>query len=189
MTRYHDATTGRFVSAEYAEAHPDTTAAVKGGASGLRDENERLREALTAETERASAMAAEIIRYEAQVAALDAECDKRHEQAEEVRRELAAYRGMLSQAEAMLAAATGEGWMPIETAPKDVSQFLVTDWMPGDPWSTAVELVNGPFLADGRILNQNSGNYNARNSWTWWMPLMAAPFVPTDPAEFEGEAS
>lgn len=65
-------------------------------------------------------------------------------------------------------------WQPIETAPKD-GQFLVTDWKPGDVWAHAIELVNAPFRPDGRIFNQNSGNYSAPGAWTYWMPLPAPP--------------
>lgn len=66
-------------------------------------------------------------------------------------------------------------WQSIETAPKTKTQFLVTSWQPGDPWACEIELVNGPFLADGRILNQNSGNYTNPGVWTYWMPLPPSP--------------
>lgn len=73
------------------------------------------------------------------------------------------------------------GWKPIDTAPRDGSQFLVTDWELGDPWSTTIELVNGPALSDGRILNQNSGNYARLDRFTYWMP------VPKQPVEANGD--
>lgn len=66
-------------------------------------------------------------------------------------------------------------WQPIETAPRDKCQFLVTDWIPGDPWACTIELVNGPFLEDGRIWNQNSGNLTRAGVWTYWMPLPPPP--------------
>lgn len=66
-------------------------------------------------------------------------------------------------------------WQPIETAPTDKCQFLVTDWVDGDEWSGCIELVNGPFLKDGRILCQNSGNYISPNCLTYWMPLPPKP--------------
>ena len=65
-------------------------------------------------------------------------------------------------------------WQPIETAPTE-GQFLVTDWVPGDPWACTIELVNAPFLKDGRILNQNSGNYCRAGTWRYWTPLPPPP--------------
>lgn len=66
-------------------------------------------------------------------------------------------------------------WQPIATAPEGRCQFLVTCWKPGEPWACAIELVNGPFLEDGRIENQNSGNYTQPGIWTYWMPLPPPP--------------
>lgn len=66
-------------------------------------------------------------------------------------------------------------WQPIETAPREHCQFLVTQHEAGDPWACEIELVCGPFLEDGRILNQNSGNYTRAGHWTHWMPLPAPP--------------
>jgi hypothetical protein len=73
------------------------------------------------------------------------------------------------------------GWQPIETAPKEKSQFLVTHWEPGDGWAHTIELVCGPFLADGRILNQNSGNYSRAGVWTHWLPLPPPPKETLEP--------
>jgi hypothetical protein len=67
-------------------------------------------------------------------------------------------------------------WRPINTAPTS-GQFLVTNWEPGDAWACTIELVNGPFLPDGRILNQNTGNYSNAGTWTYWMPLPPQPNV------------
>ena len=65
-------------------------------------------------------------------------------------------------------------WKRIDSAPTS-GQFLVTSWEPGDPWACDVELVCGPFLKDGRILNQNSGNYTQPNVWKWWMKMPPPP--------------
>lgn len=70
-------------------------------------------------------------------------------------------------------------WQPIETIPKD-GQALVTDWKPGDPWACTIELVNLPFLEDGRVLNQNSANYTQPGVWKWWMPVPPAPHSPQE---------
>ena len=67
MTRYHDASTGRFVSAEYAEAHPDTTAAVKGGTSGLRARAEKAEGEIRDAEFEASVYRADLLRERAEV--------------------------------------------------------------------------------------------------------------------------
>lgn len=66
-------------------------------------------------------------------------------------------------------------WRPIKTAPRGNVQFLVTDFEEGDPWACCIELVRGPFMPDGSIFNQNSGNYSRPGSWTYWMPLPEPP--------------
>lgn len=64
-----------------------------------------------------------------------------------------------------------DGWLPIETAPT-TGQFLVTtdDVDKDEGGYGEIELVCAPFLKDGRILNQNSGNYTRPNVWRWWHP-------------------
>ena len=65
-------------------------------------------------------------------------------------------------------------WQPIKTAPTDGSQFLVTDDVDLDDLTTGygtIELVNDPFLKNGKILNQNSGNYTNPSVWKWWFPV------------------
>lgn len=69
---------------------------------------------------------------------------------------------------------TGPPWRPIATAPTNKHHFLVADYSEGDP-PTCVELVTGPFLIDGRILNQNTGNYLTPGAVTHWLPLAPAP--------------
>jgi hypothetical protein len=73
----------------------------------------------------------------------------------------------------------GNPWKPIATAPTS-GQFLVTSWEPGDPWCPDLEVVNGPFLKDGRIANQNSGQFTRSGVWLYWMPLPPPPYVAKD---------
>ncbi len=68
-------------------------------------------------------------------------------------------------------------WQPIETVPRS-GQALVTDWEEGDPWASNIELVNLPFLKDGRVMNQNTANYTRPGVWKWWMPVPPAPQTP-----------
>jgi hypothetical protein len=62
-------------------------------------------------------------------------------------------------------------WRPIETLPKTRCQALVTtDDMDDGEGYGEIELVCCPMLPDGRIMNQNSGNYTRPGVWKWWMP-------------------
>ncbi len=62
-------------------------------------------------------------------------------------------------------------WRPIETLPKTGQALVCTDEaFDGDGYDE-IELVVCPMLADGRILNQNSGNYTRPGVWKWWMPV------------------
>jgi len=65
-------------------------------------------------------------------------------------------------------------WQGIETAPTS-GQFLATDWEPGDPWCTCIDVLVAPVMADGRILDQNSGNYTRFSAYTFWAPLPPPP--------------
>lgn len=69
-------------------------------------------------------------------------------------------------------------WQPITTLPLQ-GQALVTDDDPSDCVDgryATIELVNCPMLADGRILNQNSGNYTQPHVWKWWRPTPKCSF-------------
>lgn len=58
---------------------------------------------------------------------------------------------------------------PEHPAPRN-GQFLVTQWELGATTYSEIELVQAPFLKDGRILNLNSGNYTMAGVWTHWHP-------------------
>lgn len=64
-------------------------------------------------------------------------------------------------------------WRPISTLPRS-GQVLVTDddLESPDGYGT-IELVVCPMLEDGRLLNQNSGNYSRPGTWKWWHPVPA----------------
>jgi len=64
-------------------------------------------------------------------------------------------------------------WQRLTTAPVQ-GHFLAADFSEGSP-PLCVELVVGPFLADGRILNQNTGNYVLAGTFTHWTELPEAP--------------
>lgn len=68
-------------------------------------------------------------------------------------------------------------WQPIESLPT-TGQALVTDDDPddGDGYG-CIELVNCPMLPDGRVMNQNSGNYSRAGTWKWWRPVPKRAFV------------
>lgn len=75
-----------------------------------------------------------------------------------------------------------DAWRPIETLPRD-GQALVTDDDPedcADGRYACIELVNCPMLADGQILNQNSGNYTRAGTWKWWRPVPPLKFANQD---------
>lgn len=73
-------------------------------------------------------------------------------------------------------------WRPISTLPKS-GQALVTSDDPSDDDVSGnggygdIELVICPMLADGRILNQNTGNYSRAGSWKWWTPAPERKFA------------
>ncbi len=67
-------------------------------------------------------------------------------------------------------------WRPIETLPSSGQVLVTDDDMTGDDltpgeWYGTIGLVVCPMLADGRILNQNSGNYSRAGTWKWWAPV------------------
>jgi hypothetical protein len=66
-------------------------------------------------------------------------------------------------------------WRPIETLPPSGQALVTDDELPFDegPGYGTIELVVCPMLADGRILNQNSGNYTRAGVWKWWYPVPA----------------
>ncbi len=68
-------------------------------------------------------------------------------------------------------------WQPIETLPP-TGQVLVTDDDPddGDSYGT-IELCRCPMLPDGRLLNQNSGNFSRPHVWKWWRPTPPRRFA------------
>lgn len=71
-----------------------------------------------------------------------------------------------------------DAWQPISTLPRH-GQVLVTDDDPddgGDDGYGTIELVVCPMLEDGRLLNQNSGNYSRAGTWKWWRPIPTRVF-------------
>lgn len=62
-------------------------------------------------------------------------------------------------------------WHPIETLPKTGQALVTTDDLSEPGGYGEIELVVCPMLEDGRILNQNSGNYTRAGVWRWWMPV------------------
>lgn len=68
-------------------------------------------------------------------------------------------------------------WQPISSLPRS-GQALVTDDDPGDGSEGygTIGLVVCPMLEDGRLLNQNSGNYSRPGTWTWWRPVPVRRF-------------
>lgn len=64
-------------------------------------------------------------------------------------------------------------WRSIETLPATGQALVTDDEMPFDrePGYGTIELVVCPMLADGRVLNQNSGNYSRAGVWKWWHPV------------------
>lgn len=68
-------------------------------------------------------------------------------------------------------------WKLIDTLPIS-GQVLVTDDDPEDdtPGYGTIELAVCPILSDGRILNQNSGNYTRAGVWKWWRPVPPKSF-------------
>lgn len=88
----------------------------------------------------------------------------------------------LAQIDSALAASP---WRDIARAPKS-GQFLVTHWTPDEPFYSEIELVQAPFLADGRILNLNSGNYSPSGIWTHWTPAPPLPLKPLPSPSKEG---
>jgi hypothetical protein len=65
-------------------------------------------------------------------------------------------------------------WQPIETLPRSGQALVTDDDLPNEPLGDgygSIELVVCPMLSDGRILNQNSGNYNRPGTWKWWAPV------------------
>lgn len=64
-------------------------------------------------------------------------------------------------------------WRPIETLPATGQALVTDDELPfdRDPRYGTIELVVCPMLADGRVLNQNSGNYTRAGVWKWWHPV------------------
>ena len=69
-------------------------------------------------------------------------------------------------------------WQPIATLPPS-GQVLVTDddLDDGDPGYGTIELCNCPMLKDGKLLNQNSGNYNRAGTWKWWRQVPPRTFA------------
>jgi hypothetical protein len=61
-------------------------------------------------------------------------------------------------------------WQPIATLPKSGQVLVTTDDMDEEGGYGEIELCVCPMLEDGRLLNQNSGNYTRPNTWKWWMP-------------------
>lgn len=64
-------------------------------------------------------------------------------------------------------------WKPIETLPSTGQALVTDDELPFEDGLTygSIELVSCPMLSDGRILNQNSGNYTRAGTWKWWHPV------------------
>jgi hypothetical protein len=70
-------------------------------------------------------------------------------------------------------------WQPIATLPSE-GQALATDDDPVeclDGRYGTIELIVCPMLADGRTLNQNSGNYTSAGAWKWWRPVPPVRFA------------
>jgi hypothetical protein len=63
-------------------------------------------------------------------------------------------------------------WRPIETLPQTGQVLVTDDELPSDtgPNYVTIELAVCPMLPDGRLLNQNSGNYTRAGTWKWWTP-------------------
>ena len=62
-------------------------------------------------------------------------------------------------------------WRPIATLPKEGQVLVTADDLNEEGGYGEIELVVCPMLEDGRILNQNSGNYTLPNTWRWWIPI------------------
>lgn len=72
-------------------------------------------------------------------------------------------------------------WRPIASLPKAGQVLVTSDDLPGDAargdnMYGDIELVICPMHSDGRILNQNSGNYTRAGVWKWWMPAPPRDF-------------
>lgn len=66
-------------------------------------------------------------------------------------------------------------WRPISTLPPSGQVLVTDDDLPHDPGPSygTIELAVCPMLPDGRLLNQNSGNYTRAGTWKWWHPVPA----------------